>query len=384
MSINDLLLKLAYRLEKKQEPIYSYDVEKQKKYINHFREPVDDIERSIFQYKCQMKLYGGFISFCLNVLSLPIAALYYLKYSKQKNVVCVKKAAVFFRDGKPDNIMPTELRERLGDIESNPIEGNILEEEDREYLKKIIRRYPFSWHFILKAIIKISKYKYSVQKYDPRTIVVCNEYSFTSSLLTDYCHHYGIKHINVMHGEKFYFIRDSFYHYDEFYVWDKYYKELAKELRAEETQFIIAEPPSLRLEGNFSKKVDYCYYLARESNEQLKKINDALLALVAKGFAVKIRPHPRYSNLNTIRDVFREIEIEDLSVELNQSILESKRVIAVFSTVLQQAYRNQITVVIDDVSDPKRYSKLTEIRFFMLYKEHEKLSDLVRRGEHEH
>ena len=70
MGMNDMLRKMAVLLERRQDALFSYDVSKQKKYIAKLGNPRDEIERSYFQYKCQMQFNGkeslfvksGFIS----------------------------------------------------------------------------------------------------------------------------------------------------------------------------------------------------------------------------------------------------------------------------------------------------------------------------------
>ena len=68
------------------------------------------------------------------------------------------KNLVFFRDGKPENILPKSLKKRYKAIESNPVEGTLLTAKDKKFIKGIICRYPFSWQFILKCLIKIGRY----------------------------------------------------------------------------------------------------------------------------------------------------------------------------------------------------------------------------------
>ena len=67
MGMNDMLRKMAVLLERRQDALFSYDVSKQKKYIAKLGNPRDEIERSYFQYKCQMQfnhffVKSGFIS----------------------------------------------------------------------------------------------------------------------------------------------------------------------------------------------------------------------------------------------------------------------------------------------------------------------------------
>ena len=58
MGMNDMLRKMAVLLERRQDALFSYDVSKQKKYIAKLGNPRDEIERSYFQYKCQMQFNG--------------------------------------------------------------------------------------------------------------------------------------------------------------------------------------------------------------------------------------------------------------------------------------------------------------------------------------
>ena len=57
-------------------------------------------------------------------------------------------------------------------------------------------------YFVFKAIMQIAAYSTRITKYQPERIITHAEFSFCSSLLTDYCHHRRVKLINVQHGEK--------------------------------------------------------------------------------------------------------------------------------------------------------------------------------------
>ena len=81
--------------------------------------------------------------------------------------------------------------------------------------------------------MRLSIYSHAIRQYAPRAIVVHNEPSYTVSFLTMCCNKYGIRHINVKHGERLYNIRDSYFRFDECYVWSKYYVNLFKSLNVE-------------------------------------------------------------------------------------------------------------------------------------------------------
>lgn len=381
MGMNDMLRKMAVLLERKQDALFSYDVGKQKKYITKLGNPRDEIERSYFQYKCQMQFNGKGITFLLNLVSFLVAILYWFKYKKKIQVNQLEqKNLVFFRDGKPENILPNSLKKRYKDIEYNPIEGALLTGKDKKFIREIICRYPFSWQFILKCLIKIGRYSFVIEEYSPEAIVVCAEYSFTSSALTAYCKRKNIKHIDVMHGEKMYYMRDSFFKFDECYIWDEYYKKVLVSMKADKSQFVVEVPDSLKFDGELirTQKYDYTYYLGAESEEVLKKISKILEQLYKSGKKISIRPHPRYSNIDFVKKIFAFANVEDIEkISIEQSLLQPGAAISLYSTVLNQALYNSIPIIIDNVSNPENFNKLKKLGYICLYKEHRLLSEVV-------
>lgn len=381
MGMNDMLRKMAVLLERRQDALFSYDVSKQKKYIAKLGNPRDEIERSYFQYKCQMQFNGKGITFLLNLVSFPVAILYWFKYGKKVQVNQLEhKNLVFFRDGKPENILPKSLKKRYKAIESNPVEGTLLTAKDKKFIKGIICRYPFSWQFILKCLIKIGRYSFAIEEYSPEAIAVCAEYSFTSSLLTAYCKQRNIKHIDVMHGEKMYYMRDSFFKFDECYIWDEYYGKILASMKADKNQFVVEVPASLKFDGELirTQKYDYTYYLGAESEEVLKKISKILEQIYKSGKKISIRPHPRYSNIDSVKSVFHFADVEDTKkISIEQSLLQTDTAISLYSTVLNQALYNSVPIIIDNISNPENYNKLKELGYMCLYKEHKLLSEVV-------
>ena len=381
MNINSILKRMSSALTRKQDALFTYDTAKQKRYIEKLGEPRDNLERSYFQYKCQMKFNGVFLTFLLNIASFPVALLYLAKYSERGKTVQLRCAdMVFFRDGKPANILPESLRNKYADIEENPKEGILLTKEDRKFIWSIARRFPLSWHLILKCIIKIGRYSCAIAKYSPSAIAVCAEYSFTSSALTQYCARRGIKHIDVMHGEKLYYMRDSFFKFDECYVWDDFYAELLASMKAAKEQFRTEIPPSMNFSGSLERthEYDYTYYLGAENEETLKKIASSLKALSRQDKKICVRPHPRYSDISAVKRIFDFAEIEDTkSVTVEKTLMRTRYAVSMYSTVLNQAVCNGIDIAIDDVSNPKKFAKLKELDYVCLNKKHKLLSQIT-------
>lgn len=381
-----ILKKVAKILQFKQNTLFTYDIEKQKKYISTFSEPVDDIERSYFQYKCQMKLMGIIMTFLLNLFSFFMTFIYLFKIKNYFNRENPKGSvdAVFLSNDISHNVLPLVLQNKYPNIKyANNEDFLTLDSEDKKFIFNLIKRYPLSWYFVFKCLLKIAMYSARIKKDNPKVVIVYAEYSFTSSVLTNYCDLKNIKHINIMHGEKLFYIRDSFFHFHECHVWDEYYKNLFIQLRAYPKQFIISVPKSLKFEGNYitRKLYDYTYYLAGEQKNELIVIANSIKKLANKGYKISIRPHPRYTDLGLVNILFENYNIEKPTISIEESILRTTNAISLYSTVLNQAYNNGINIVIDDISNPKRYKKLFELQYMFIYKKHRLLSEEVNNYE---
>lgn len=378
MNLNSLLKKCANYFSKVNNDIFSCSYADQKQYLDRFKNPKDEIERSFFQYCCQMHLYPFCFRVLFNIASFPLLILHIAKKKNDNGYnETTRCVAAFIECGLPHNIIPHAIFDKYKSVIFVSDKKEFFTKKDWQFIKTIIRRYPFSWLFLLKCVIKIKMYSHIIKENNPSAIITCNEYSFTSSILTKYCNKQNIKHIDVMHGEKLFFIRDSFFKYDECYVWDEFYIELFKKLRADDNQFIIAVPKSLEfddIEKN-QKVYDYTFYLAAETGDRLKNIAKALNQIKEKGYLVSVRPHPRYSNESEVRQVFSDFNIEPFTeISIEESLMNTKNAISGYSTVLNQAYRNGIGIVIDDVSDVEAFNKLKEYQYIMLNKPHSILS----------
>lgn len=382
MKVDEFLKKSAKKIQLRKNTIFTFDLKKQEHYINSFAEPKDDIERGYFQYKCQMKLLGMTFTVLLNIASMLLLCVLWLVRSSSEE--CLEKKekqkAVFVSQGISMNVIPDSLKKRYGFIHT--INGTNVwrwSNEDKCFMREIMRRYPMSFHFLLKVFLKVNMYSAWKFMYEPQAIIVCSEYSFTSSVLTAYCQHMKVEHINVMHGEKLYYMRDAFFRFDKCYIWDEFYKSLFGLLRADKAQFIIELPSSMRFETeDIEKKYDYVFYLTQERGEEINTIAKNLELLKKQGKRVGVRPHPRYTNMEEAKKAFSDIDIEDTrEVEIEKSILRTENVISLYSTVLNQAIHNNISIVVDDITNREKYLKLKELRFICLSKKHKLLSDIM-------
>jgi hypothetical protein len=293
-----------------------------------------------------------------------------------RDLVCV------YGDIEKDRI-PLSLLKRYGSVYHYKANGgNILSAEDVKWILGTIKSYPFAWLMHIKLVGRISEYSYIIKKYAPKAIAATCEYSFCSSLLTEYCSRHNVLHINFMHGEKIYYIRDSYFKFDECYVWDKHYVDLFTTLRAYEHQFVVELPPSF-VNFRHSKKDDevhdYCYYLAGEDVEHLDRIFSSLVQLKNKGFKVYVRMHPRWSNVEYIKQLSSEtgILIEQPAITINESILTYKNAISLFSTVLYQSHLAGVNVIIDDYSDRTKFEFIKAADYICFKYPHKLLSNEI-------
>lgn len=344
-------------------------------------EPKDLLERSYDQYLCQMQLEQPLIRTGYQLAALLLFPIYRFRLRRQTAVSAGGPAEAVFAYASGDSILPASLRKEFPAVRQVEDFQNSLSltQEDTAFLRELTNRYPTAFYFRFKCMVKLAMYRSLYETYHPKAIIVSEEYSYTSSFLTEYCRRLGVEHINVMHGDKLYYIRDSFFHFDRCYIWDEYYRKLFCALRAEPTQFRVELPPSMQPWEKTATppEVDLTYYLQGESPEQLRRIAAALHMLQVRGMVIAIRPHPRYTPPESMR-FFQDFLVEDCSISIEQSILRTKRAVSRYSTVLLQASINGVAVVIDDLTEPERFAQLRSLRYIMLDKPHGLLSALLQ------
>lgn len=363
---------------------FDYSFQIQEAYLNKFNEPSNLIERSFYQYKCQMRsrhkgalLMLDFVSFfgviCYTVLNI--------RWKARKKNVLESKIALFPFKGSYENIIPKELKEEYEILEIDFDKKRYLAFSDLVFLKNIWLKYPTNFYFLFKIIYKVSLYRFMIDNYSLKAIIVASEYSFTSSVLTLYCRSNSVNHINVMHGEKMLNIRDSFFQFDRCYVWDEHYVKMFIELRADPNQFIISSsnPFYFNLEGKIECDYYATYYLGAEDEIQMNKINQMFIDLNLENRKICIRLHPRYTNVDIAHRIFSKYNIEQPRiVPIKDSLEKTENIISCFSTVLYLGYVNGKNIFIDDVTtDQKQINIYKELKYIMLSKPHRKMSELV-------
>lgn len=367
-------------LKKGDRLFFDVTAEEQKKFLDTIAPATGDFDRSYKQYRCQRFFSNKKKGFLFNLGSfflVPVVIIYYWVKS-WKTVKVDHRDAVGEFKGMPE-IIPDSLLTEFEIDNDVWFEGAELRGRDYGYVLKFALRYCYAPYFIVKAIAKIARYSYTITHRTPRAIVVHDEYSYTSSLLTNYCEFRGVQHIDVMHGEKLYYIGNSHFRYHRCYIWSEHYKQLFIDLRAEPNQFIIDYPRSFQIdcEREFRDEyyADYKYYLQVYDEAQLISIIKSMEFAERQNLVVKYRPHPRFSDIPLLERMVPKEQIEyPKEVPIVNSIASSKHSVGLYSTVLNQAYCSGKDIVFDDMTYREEYDKLKELRYIFSTMDNKRLS----------
>ena len=343
----------------------------QESFLNSLGEAKDDIDRGFKQYLCQNFFVPKWKVVLFNVsaaLLVPLMVL--LNLFK----------GLFVRQGEPvkaiiekkgmEEVIPLVVKNNYQPDGRYWNESSSMSLRDIGFFLRLVARSPHHPYFVLKAMMNVVRYSDMIRRHSPSVMIEFGEFSFSSSILTAYCHRYAVKHIDIMHGEKLWFIRDAYFHYDECYVWDEYYANLFRSLKAEPTQFRVALPPSLQIDTNAylnaDAYADYKYYLALYSEAQIAGIVRSMSFVKQRGKTVKYRPHPRYSDLELLRKYVTDDEIEyPAKVGILESISNLEYAVGSYTTVLSQAYFSEKKVILDDVTYRQQYDALKKMKYIL-------------------
>lgn len=358
----------------------------QEQILSKYSNPRDLIERSYFQFKVQAELLGK-KAFLLRFGSLFIL-LFRFFFTRGKIDDFKKYDLVCLLAGINEDRVPDKLKLQYNTIRYHYVNGQkyFCKDDQKWFYRNVVKKYPTEFFFQLKVLERILCYSYVIKSFSPVAIANHCEYSCCSSAITKYCHDNDIKHIDFMHGEKIWYIRDSFFQFDECYVWNNHYKKIFVDLKAEPNQFIEALPSEFLVASSPDYIVktdlevfDYCYYLANESHDQIDIILKMLSILLVGGKTCRVRLHPRWGDHRYVETQarLRGVTVEKEGVDINDSILTTRHSISLFSTVLLQSFYNRVPILIDDISSPDRYNKLRELNYVAFSLPHELISSLI-------
>lgn len=351
----------------------------------------DHFNNSYNKYKCVCSYhYNMGVLLLYNMAS---AILYYPLYFKLRgkkkgakkekceNLLVMKRG----RGIGIDDIFPEPLREQYTVVEDFMSYDRIyLDKESEQVLKKARKRHPLSFHYNLVLMIRMANQCRIINEYDPAMICtyVC-EREFSDPVLTLYSESNGVKYHGFMHGDFMYQIDHAFMQYSCYWVWDEHYKRMFEKLKCTQPMIVYGPGKYKTIVEAKPLETDYEYYATYYFSGETKGTIDGLKpifdALRNCGKKCKLRPHPRFSNYEYIKQVFSEYFIENCrECSLKQSLETTFYCIAINSTVLSEAHYSGKKVVIDDMTDRNEYDKLRDKEYIMLDKADYLLSELLK------
>lgn len=364
---------------------FKRDLPSDERFYDRLRYPLHDYDKTISQYKCQIRVLGLWPVLLLNFfsfLAFPILLIFFLL---RKRAARLQKGSILcFNCDNAPSIYPDEISQN-GYVEAVWGEENRpnIEIADLKLLFGFIKRNPLHYWLTIRVLYKFALYRALIQRYQPNAIVVTAENTATSSALTFFCNKNNVLHYNIMQGEMFATVNIAFFHFDICYVWDEHYIKAFVKYGAPIEQFRIHNPASLNIDiirnrvvGN---SVDYTYYLGDVTEKEIKIIASCFEQLEHKGYTCRVRPHFRWTNMVLVEKFFDKSKIENFVLfSIEQSISSTSNCVSIYSTVLYQAYCSGRNVVIDDLSSVEKFDRLNELDYIMLKKQHSLLSNILK------
>ncbi len=336
--------------------------------------------RSFLQYKCCMShvpLFNKIILYVISIIIFPIFIIIgvlnkIVRVHTQKIRLRTKMMALDLTRGY-FNIFPSQIKDIKDRFEIiRPARKCFTIDKDLiKLILSLIIKAAYHPFFILKVSTNLSIYNYLILVYNPKAIINSKEFSFSSSILTAYLESKGILHINVMHGEKLFNIRDSFFRFSECWVWDSHYSNLFKKLWAYPNQFRIGQPDhhlALTKNNRGPQNITLKFYWGEESDyDELKYISTILTKFQnLSGAVIIIRYHPSHKEFfcKKVLPFFQQFLIENpLEVNIYESLASSTHVFGTYSTVLYEGKLNGKKVVINDYADI--FQKLIKLDYIL-------------------
>ena len=388
MFIKDVYSKINKKI------IYNFDnihasVSEQKEYLNALPEPKDDFELAYNHYKTlNFYYYEKWMQIMFNAM-----AVFLLPFIWAKNATRTipessgeRKGSVFAKAViKTDDILPPDFDERYGgfSIVERPSKRG-MDKTAKDVFRRCAKHYIFHPYFLLIILQKIIDASLLIEEYNPKAIVAfAKERDFSAPIVSLYCESRDIEYVSFMHGDYTFSIDKAYQRFTRYYVWDEHYTKMFRDLRWKMEHYEVYLPEKLKgiVAPHSDGKYDYyiTYYFGAESEKRIRGVHRTFEILKDAGFRCKIRPHPRFSDMEYLKKVFDGFLMEDpKKVSLVESLDNTRYVAALNSTVLSQAYYSGKEYVIDDYSDPERYASLEERQYIMLSKPHRLLSELIQ------
>ena len=370
------------------------DVAEWRSFLNSLPRPKDDVDMSYNKYLCKRHMYDSTKLKIMEVLSfiamIPGRILANLPPMGQSSERPVKGRLVFEALNHLDyhDIAPQELFDRYEDIiirESCHKKFGRLNRDAQTIYKECARRYGTDSFFMFLSYKDLVKHSALIRKYNHAALSsYAIERNTASPIITMLYEKEGRKFISFQHGNYLLQMIQAYMKFSEYFTWDSAYIDMfVNDLKCEPGQFTLYTPGKLKKKWALEtiEPEYFCtYYFSNESSSTIGELANILRGFEAAGKKCKVRLHPRWEVNNAIiREKFKGFLIEEArNVTMEQSLASTEYVIALASTVLDEALAEGRKVVIDDVTNPGKYRSLKERKYVVLQKEHLLLSELMR------
>lgn len=277
------------------------------------------------------------------------------------------------RDDMPlYDIFPEELYKEFPNYVKVPVEftrTHILNKELKRTYRKLCRKNILSFNYKLMALKELALHSYIVENYNPKAVIVyANERNLFSPILKEYYENNNKEFISFMHGTDLLHLIKAFTAFSRYYVWDNGYIEMYKDdLYFDVNQYIKYTP--IKNSYSFKEKDKYLkditYYISGHTDDAHRRIAKLIKILFNKGIKLIVRPHPR-RKFN--QSIYNKEDLEDLNINIEESIDNSEYILGVASTVIEQAYYGGKKIILDDVTNREEFKTLEVRKFLMLSK----------------
>lgn len=380
-------------------------IKEQKTVIDSFPNPRNDYDRVFFNYKCTaigqrlattvvLDIVGGIT--CLVLLVVYSINRIFLTFTEKKeycDAIIIEHTNRLGVRYSYEGRLPEQLFDEYKDIKTirpgtfPKLRKGVLGITPVKIWIAFVIKHPLRGFVNLRVLVNLMGLQRVIVKHKPKAIVISRaDLNGVSSLTTYSCEQQGIQYINLMHGEMMAEYRTAFVRFTKFYIWDEGYIDIFGWARCDNSQFVVFTPEIYEKKEKTNKESRYFLLYALTGNEKtgrdeaVEAIKTELQKIAASGKHCKVRPHPRWSDTEYVKEVFKDtgIEVENpREITATESILESKYVASTFSTVLSEAYYLGKPIIIDDLTNPSEIKMLEERKYLMLKKEHFLLSSVV-------
>ena len=368
-----------------------------KRHIESLPISEDPFVRTLNKYKCRMfyfnftyKIMVNLGSF-LSLFKIHVLNFFELIFKKNKNNYISEDLddydmIIIKREVNIDDVFPEELFEEYPKykiIESRHDRTMIYNKEMKSAYKKLARKNPFRFHLKLLALRELALHSYVLENYNPKaTVVYINERNVLGPIIKNVYECMNKEFIGFMHGTDLLHLVKAYMAFSRYYIWDEEYIDMyVNDMKCDIAKYIVYKPEKLKYQ--YSKKAKYgkdlTYYLSATSNEALEKLAKITEELKLKQIKIKFRAHPRVPELEKIKRIIGEENFEDSAMDIIDSIDNTKYVVGLSTTVMEQAFYGNKEIILDDLTDKEMFNNLVDRKYLMLKKEHILFSEFLKK-----